>query len=133
MNPFTDIVFIFIFVFSLLHFELINIKNPNIVTMKLLMFIYVTVFAAILNMMKSIRRQLPINIWNAVSDGIIIGMLAYAGHTMVFDIWYMDRTIIEKRVDETYFTPNLLIATTIALAITVGKAVKFIFSTESCA
>ena len=134
MNPFTDIVFVFVFVFCLLHFELINLKNPNIVQTKVSMFIYVTIFATILNMMKSVRRQMPIDVWNASADGIIIGILAYAGHTMVYDIWYMPstNTIIKSWVDETYFTLNVLVAISVALAITVGRAVKFIFATEPC-
>ena len=135
MNPFTDIVFVFVFVFCLLHFKLIDLEKPNIVQTKIAMFMYVTVFATILNMMKSIRRQLPIDVWNSAGDGIIIGILAYAGHTMVYDIWYMEstRAMIQDRVDPTYFTINILVALSVSLAITIGKTVKFIFATEPCA
>jgi hypothetical protein len=134
MNQFTDIVFIFVFVFVLLHFELINIKNSNIVSQKLLMFIYVTAFATMLNIMKSIRCKIPIDMWNAVADGIIIGMLAYIGHTMLYDMWYMESTRkwIESWVDETYLTLNVLLTISVVMAVTIGKATKIIFSTETC-
>lgn len=134
MNIFTDIVFIFVFVFVLLHFELIDIKNKNIITQKILMFIYVTLFASILNMMKSIRRQLPIDVWSSVSDGLLVGIFAYAGHTLLCDLWYMpeSRAWIEQTVDDTYFTLNMLLALFVVLIVTVGRSIKLIFSTELC-
>lgn len=134
MNTFTDILFIFVFVFVILHFGLINITSNNVVTQKLYMFIAVTMFASMLYVMKSIRRQCPIKVWDVISSGLIIGMLAYVGHTLMFDMWYMKETHdwIANIVDEQYFTLNIVLSLFICFAIAVGKSVGYIFNTDLC-
>ncbi|VBB18327.1 hypothetical protein YASMINEVIRUS_790 [Yasminevirus sp. GU-2018] len=134
MNVFTDIVFIFVFVFVILHFGLINITTSNVVTQKLFMFIAVTLFATMMSVMKSVRRQSPIKMWNSLSTGLIIGMLAFVGHTVLFDLWYMPETNswLMSAVDGQYITLNILLALFISTSIAVGRSVTFLFNTEMC-
>lgn len=135
MNAFTDIVFIFVFVFVILHFGLINVfNNDNIILQKTIMFVLVTIFATLLYVMKSIRRQKAINLWNSAGSGLIIGMLAFVGHTLLFDLKYMDSTKeqIEGITDNKYFTENVLLSLLIALTIAFGKSIIYIFAIENC-
>src|ERR1700677_2859847 len=92
MNAFTDIVFIFVFVFVILHFGLIDVTSTNVVSQKIYMFIAVTFFVTIMNLMKSVRRQTPIRMWDSISNGLFIGILAFIGYTFLFDLWYMPDT-----------------------------------------
>lgn len=134
MNTFTDIVFIFVFVFVILHFGMINITTTNVVTQKLYIFLAVTMFSWLLYSIKSIRRQCPIKIWDVISNGLIIGILAYVGHTLFFDMLYMPETNkwIADTIDNTYFTHNIMLCIFICTSIMIGKSVGYIFYTEPC-
>ena len=134
MNQFTDIVFIFVFVFVILHFGVINITATNVVAQKLYIFIAVTMFSWLLYSLKSIRRQCPIKVWDVISNGLIIGMLAFIGHTIFFDLLYMPETNkwISSTIDDTYFTHNIMLCIFICTSVLVGKSIGFIFYTEPC-
>ena len=136
MNTFTDIVFIFVFVFVILHFGIINLyaENANIVWQKLAMFVAVTIFASLLYVMKAIRRQQIIKPWAAISSGVFIGLLAFIGHTMMFDMLYMPTTQewIKGFADGKYFTRNVLLAFYICFTILIGKSVGCVFNSDPC-
>lgn len=136
MNIFTDLVFIFVFVFVLLHFEVIKITESNVVTQKLYMFLAVTAFASMLNIMKAIRKQYVIRMWDVISSGLIIGMLAFIGHTLMFDLFYMKETrpfmdsVIDWKAE--YITPNVILSLFICGTIAVGRSMSCIFNTDIC-
>lgn len=134
MNVFTDIIFIFVFVFVILHFGVINITDSNVVTQKVFMFVAVTMFATIMSVMKSIRRQNPIIMQSAFSTGLSIGILAFVGHTILFDMWYMPETHewLVGAVDGQYITLNVLLAIFISITIAIGRSFSFLFNTETC-
>ena len=134
MNIFTDIVFIFVFVFTLLQFGIINIKSTNIIIQKFYIFIAVTMFCWLLFSMKSIRRQCSIKIWDMISNGLIIGMMAYVGHTLFFDMYYMPEThtLLSQNIDPIFFTHEIMLCIFISLSIMLGKSVGYIFYTEPC-
>lgn len=133
MNIFVDLVFIFVFVFVLCHFEIVNITNTNIVKQKTLLFIAITLFASMLYIMKQIRRKTPIDIWNSFSNGLIIGLLAYIGHTLLFDLWYIPETNkwLVDIVDNKYITLNILLAIFVVISFAFGKSLIHIFKNES--
>jgi hypothetical protein len=134
MNIFTDIVFIFVFVFVILHFKLISITETNVVFQKIFLFITVSLFATALHVMKTIRRQKPVNMFLSFNDGLLIGLLAFIGHTLLFDLWYMPDTNnwLTNMVDNKYITLNVLVAMFISSSIIVGKSTTYIFKTEPC-
>jgi hypothetical protein len=133
MNAFTDLVFIFVFVFVMLHFDVVDITCNNIILQKFLMFISVTIFAWLLYSIKAIRHKYPINVWNVISNGLIIGMLAFIGHTILFDLLYVPETNIwiTSKIND-YFTINVITTIFVVLAIALGYAFKCIFTTETC-
>lgn len=134
MNTFTDIVFIFVFVFVILHFGIINIRQTNVVWQKLGMFVAVTVFSSLLFLLKSIRRQQTIDTWNIINNGLMIGLLAFVGHTIMFDMLYTPETQkwVVSFVDSKYLSVNILLAFYICLSITIGKSFGYIFNTNAC-
>lgn len=134
MNTFTDIVFIFVFIFVILHFGIINIRETNVVWQKLYIFIAVTFFASLLYVMKSIRRQTPIDTWNVINNGLFVGLMAFIGHTLLIDMLYMRETHdwIISLVDDTFFTWNILLCLFICSSVAVGKSVICIFNTDTC-
>ena len=132
MNIFTDILFIFVFVFIILHFKLIDITSQNVVTQKTLMFVSVTIFASLLYAIKSIRHNKPINTWDVINSGVIIGILSFIGHTFLFDMWYMKESSewLKSHIDEKYITLNVILTFYICILISFGKFIGYIFDTE---
>lgn len=139
MNPFTDVIFIFVFVFVILHFGIVVISdenNNNIIMQKFTLFIAVTIFAWFLYAMKSIRYRYPIQVWDVISSGLIIGVLAYVGHTVYYDLMYMKETNewMDANIfkDSKIFTPEILLTLFVCFSILVGKSIGYIFNTEPC-
>lgn len=133
MNAFTDILFIFVFVYVITYFGVVQIDSSNVVTQKIYMFIAVSAFASILYVMKAIRKQCPIQTWNVISSGLIIGMLAFIGHTIMFDMYYMTETRgYMEGMNKNYFSLEIMSALFISIAVMGGKSLFYIFNTENC-
>ena len=137
MNPFTDVIFIFVFVFVILHFGVVVITDKtqnNIIKQKFTLFIAVTIFSWLLYAMKSIRYRYPIQVWDVISSGLIVGVLAYVGHTVYYDLIYMEDTRIWLRANifSTIFTPEIVLTLFVCFSILIGKSVGYIFNTEPC-
>lgn len=108
--------------------------TTNVVMQKIYIFIAVTIFTWLLYSLKSIRRQCPVKIWDIVNNGLMIGILAYVGHTAFFDLLYMPETHgwIAGTIDDTYFTHNVVLSIFVSASIMIGKSIGYIFYTESC-
>jgi DNA integrity scanning protein DisA with diadenylate cyclase activity len=139
MNLFTDVIFIFVFVFVILHFGVVVISDPkenNIIKQKFMLFIAVTIFSWLLYAIKSIRCKTPIQVWDIINSGLIIGMLAYVGHTVYYDLMYMDNTNEWLNVnifkDSAIFNAEIALAMFVSFAILFGKSIGYIFIMESC-
>lgn len=134
MNIFTDVVFIFVFVFVILHFGVINIRGMSIVLQKIYMFIAVTIFASFLYLMKAIRRQQTIKTWNIIHNGLFIGLLAFIGHTVMFDMLYAPETQswVTSFADGKYLTVNILLTFFVCVSVLFGKTLEYVFNTEIC-
>lgn len=132
MNTFVDTVFIFIFVFVLIYFKLINIRNTNVITQKLLIFLAVTAFATILSVMKSIRRRCPVDTWKAISSGALTGLFAFIGYTLFYDLFYLpeSRPYMDALKDTAGF--EILIGLSIVFAILMGRATYYIVAIDDC-
>ena len=126
MNPFTDVIFIFVFVFVILHFGVVVISDEtqnNIIKQKFTLFIAVTIFSWLLYAMKSIRYRYPIQVWDVISSGLIVGVLAYVGHTVYYDLTYMNDTR-QWMIDNIYsniFTPEIVLTLFVCFSILIGK------------
>lgn len=132
MNTFVDVVFIFIFVFVIMHFKIIDITTINVITQKLFMFIAVTAFATLLSIMKSIRRRCSIDMWKSINSGVLVGLLAFIGHTIFFDMHYMTETRSWTESMEKSTSYEVTIALFIAIMIILGRATRYIFTIDDC-
>jgi hypothetical protein len=134
MNIFTDVVFIFVFVFVILHFGIINIRETNVVWQKLLMFLAVTMFTFLLYAMKSVRRQQTVKPWDVINGALFVGLLTFIGHTIMFDMLYTQETQkwVTSFTDGKYLTVNVLLAFYICASILIGKSIGYIFNTNAC-
>ncbi len=133
MNVFTDILFIFVFVYVITYFGIVKIDSSNVVSQKIYMFLAVTAFASMLYVMKAIRKQCPILTWNVISSGLLVGLLGYVGHTALFDMYYMTETRGYMEImNRDYFSLEIMTALFIAIGVATGKSLYYIFDTNNC-
>lgn len=131
MNTFIDLVFIFVFVFVLTNL-LIPLHRMDVVGQKLIVFLSVSIFSTFLYVIKSIRKQQIVDFQNAIQSGLLIGLYAFIGHTLLFDLFYMPgtRDSIDGLRKNTIGGINTLVALSIVLTIIVGKSMKIIFTQD---
>ena len=80
-----------------------------------------------MHIMKFIRCKQPIHMWNSIAFGLGTGTLAFVGHTVMFDLWYMPETnnFITNLVDGRYITVNVLTSIFVCLSIIMGRSIGF--------
>lgn len=134
MNEFTDILFIFILVFVLLHFSIIDVNEfntDNIILQKIYIFVAVTLFSSLLELIKLARMGCRVEAWNILSKGLLTGMFAYIGHTLLIDLTVMDssRELIEG-FEKDYFPLKLILALFITFAVIISRTFMFMFRND---
>lgn len=133
MNTFVDLVFIFIFVFVLITL-LIDIRQGLVVN-KLLVFLGVTIFTSILSVMKSIRRRCPVDTWRSINAGVLTGIFAFVGYTLLWDLNCFEgpsRDFVESTSNSIPGGIETVLALTIVLAIAFGRSARYIFTADDC-
>lgn len=136
MNTFVDLVFIFVFVIVIISL-LIDIRQ-NLIANKLLLFLAVSIFASFMSVIKSIRRRCPIDTWKAINSGVLTGVFAFVGYTLLWDMYSVksdtqgNREFIKNVADNVPGGMNTVLAIMVMLAIAFGRAARFIFVIDDC-
>lgn len=120
------------FTFVLTHFRIIDIGMQNVVQQKLYMFLAVSIFATLLSVMKSIRRKCPIDTWKSINSGLLIGLFAFIGNTIFWDLYYMPETSEHIKNAGMTISLEVLIGLIIASTITFGRILRYIFYVNDC-
>lgn len=130
MNVFFDAVLIFIFVFMLTYTKVIDISATNVIQQKILMFLAVSLCATLISICKTICNNHIVDMWKSINSGIIIGLLAFVGHTFMFDLFYMPQTSDLVKSMNNSISYEIILASMIAISITIGKELKYIFTID---
>jgi hypothetical protein len=131
MNVFIDIVFLFVYIYVLIYF-LLDLEKTDVITQKIIIFLGIFFFASLLSIIKFIRDQKIVDVNFSINSGLYIGLFAFIGHTILFDLNYMPKTrpIIENIKENIPGGLDMLLTLTIILSITFGKSVKYILTLE---
>lgn len=93
MNVITDLIFIFIFLFTLIHFDIISVRlDDNHIAQKFYVFIAITLFATGLDFFKTVKRNGSIGLSSSLYRGAVVGLMAYVGHSTFYDILNMEES-----------------------------------------
>ena len=131
MNVFIDIVFLFVYIYILIYF-LLDLEKTDVITQKIILFLGIFFFASLLSIIKFIRDQKIVDMNYSINSGLYIGLFAFIGHTILFDLNYMPKTrsSVENIKQNVPGGLDMLLALTIILSITFGKSVKYILTLE---
>lgn len=127
MTMIIDIVAIFVFVYILMYLNIIKTTGNhfnNVVHQKVIMFLAVTVFAAFLYLMNAMSKERPIKYKDVIYESLLIGLFAFIGQTILFDLYFMEETKpMITNVTENYVSFELLTASFVAVAVACGKLI----------
>ncbi len=127
MNDFTDLMFIFIYVFVLMYFHIIDVRNGNIIMQKLIIAVSVFGFVLLLELIKSVNMKHPRNIKTLVVRCMLAGFFAYVGHTMLIDLMHIDDTRPYIDMLNDTFSPEIVVGIFVVAGITCERIANCMF------
>ena len=133
MNIFTDVLFLFVYIFALLYFRIPNVINNNYLCHKLFLFIAIFGYYYVINIIKKIKYKCKIEPYEILTQSLNMSLFCILGYSLYIDMLYMDST---KRYfgDITIIDPNkrfIVISLIITSFVMLIYLVKMLFRTES--
>ena len=117
-----DILYVF--------FDVANVNSRKLIENKIIIFLTVASISTIYSILNYVRRTYKPYIWRSLGNGIIIGLFAFIGYTLLIDSISIG--------DNKYLTPNnisgipggmnTILFITIMISIIVGKIFLFLFN-----
>lgn len=92
MNIFTDILFLFVYILTLLYLELPNVMTNNYPIHKLYLFIGVFVYYFVVQIIKKIKNKCNIDLYTLLEDALMISLFCVVGYSLYVDFKYWDYT-----------------------------------------
>ncbi len=132
MNIFTDILFLFVYILTMLYLELPDIKNNDYPIHKLYLFISIFAYYFVVQIIKKIKNKCTIDPFLILQDCLIISLFCVLGYSIYVDLKYWDYTKETiTAIDSTDFNSILKGYSSVALIIvsfvTVVQLVKILF------
>ncbi len=90
MNIFTDVLFLFIYICTLLYFRIPDVINHNYIFHELCLFIAVFVYFYAVDLIKTIKKKCKIQPYKMVKDTMMISLLTVLGYAFYVQLMYMD-------------------------------------------
>jgi hypothetical protein len=90
MNIFTDILFLFIFLCTLLFLRLPDVINHNYIYHELCLFIAVFVYFYTVELIKTIKNKCKIKPYNMLKDTLTMSLYTIIGYVIYVQLMYMD-------------------------------------------
>lgn len=92
MNIFTDVLFLFVYIATLLYLEIPDIKNKDYPIHKLYLFIGVFAYFYIIELVKNVKNNKKIDPYEIMLDSLWNGLICVLGYSMYVDFLYWDQT-----------------------------------------
>lgn len=92
MNVFTDILFLFVYLITMLYLEYPDIKNNNYPIHKLYLFIGIFGYYFIVQVIKKIKNKCSIDPYVLLQDSLMISLFCVLGYSLYVDFKYWDYT-----------------------------------------
>jgi len=90
MNIFTDLLFLFVYIFTLLYFQMPNVANNNYLTHKFYLFISIFGFYYIIQLIKRIRNGCSVDPYIILQQSLNMALFCVLGYSLYVDLLYMD-------------------------------------------
>lgn len=133
MNAFTDLLFIFIFLYIMFFFGIPKIANKNYLLDKLVIFAMVFIFNYIIQIIKKIRSGCKIEQDKLIRNSMDVAITAVVGYSIFVDLTIMDwsadaiNSIYAPEVDGASCLLALVATSVIMMVISSVKITELLF------
>lgn len=136
MNIFIDLVFLFIYLYTILFFELPNVETDNYIHHKFFLFIALFVFTFVTQIISKIRNNCRIDQLDIMNHSIHVATIGIIGYSVYTDLNTMEwsKDYINNMITSKY-SLFLMIAVIMVLFISTIKIIRLLFAmdqTGSC-
>lgn len=136
MNIFTDVLFLFVYIMTLLYFRIPDIANNNYLTHKFYLFISIFGYYYVIQMIKKVKNKCPIEPYDLLKESINMSLFCLLGYSIYVDMMYMDQTkgyfgdITTVDINKRFVVVSLIMV----LFVTVVQLIKMMFknSPDEC-
>lgn len=131
MNIFTDVLFLFVYIVTMLYFELPNVKNKDYPIHKLYIFISIFGYYYVIQLIKKIKNKCKVDPYTILQDALMMGLYCVLGYSMYVDFLYWDQTkSMFGNIKEVSITKRYAIIGMIIVAfVTMIQLSKMLFKT----
>lgn len=134
MNIFTDALFLLVYVFVLFYFKVIDITTDNYIKHKAFLFLGVTGFVYIVQLIKKIKNGCRIVPKDMIRDSMMVGISATIGYSIANDLvrmgWSKDYCTNLFGGEEGSYKKYLMTAITIIAFIVIVQLTGLMFETK---
>lgn len=90
MSIFTDLLFLFVYIFTLLYFQMPNVANNNYLIHKFYLFIAIFGFYYIIQLIKKIKNGCSVDPYIILQQSLNMALFCVLGYSLYVDLLYMD-------------------------------------------
>lgn len=132
MNIFTDLLFLFLFLYSVLFFKIPDIENDNYINHKFILFLAIFVFSFTTQIIAKLRNNCAINHISLISKSLQIAVMAVIGYSLYVDLNIMEwsKDYVSSVINSKY-SLYLTVSIIMIMFIAVIKIVQLIFDSET--
>jgi hypothetical protein len=130
MSIFTDSLFMFVYIFTLLFFGIPDMHNNNYVKHKLILYINILWFYYVIQLIKKIKNKCPIDPISILKNCLVYATYAVFGYALYIDLMYMDwsKDYFSHIADNDNIKKCSIIALIVISFTTVSQLVELMFT-----
>ena len=135
MNIFTDLIFIYVYIATLIFLGFINFDTDNYLLQKLYLFVAVVIFTSLMETLKTFKTNCKKTGKNIFNESLKIGTVSVMGLMIYTDLLHMDWSQETfENINSSNFNRSLIIPLITVLAIMIVKltAVMFNYDEDEC-
>lgn len=121
MNLLTYIILIFVYVFVITYFGVIDIKNSNPLVQKLYLFVALIIFGTIIETIKKINNKCETTVYDIFTASLLLGFMGFVGQTIFMDLFLISETSSIMNDSTNYVSMELILSLFVSLSILFSK------------
>lgn len=132
MNIFTDLLFLFLFLYSVLFFKIPDIENDNYINHKFILFIAIFVFAFTTQIIAKLRNNCKIDHIDTTSKSFQIAIASIIGYSLYIDLNVMEwsKDYLSSVINSKY-SLYLVVSIIMIMFIATIKIIQLLFINET--
>jgi hypothetical protein len=131
MNTFIDILFIFIFIYTLLLFRVPDVTNDSYIQHKFLLFVLLFAYNYVITVISKLTNNCKIDYNEVANKSMEVAISAVIGYSLFVDLTLMDwsRGFMEELyATQSVYTIYLMITIVMILFIALIKVIRLLFN-----